>query len=97
MRYISKQLKITTKLNILIIISLILLIFWTLNAVVEKYHLQQNAQTSLEYAQFSLQLTNLVRQLQKERGLTAGVIGSQGRKYLDELSEQQKNTDKATK
>jgi diguanylate cyclase (GGDEF)-like protein/PAS domain S-box-containing protein len=97
MRYISKQLKITTKLNILIIISLILLIFWTLNAVVEKYHLQQNAQTSLEYAQFSLQLANLVRQLQKERGLTAGVIGSQGRKYLDELSEQQKNTDKATK
>lgn len=53
----------------------------------------QTAQKNTLTIEVTLEIENLLFELQKERGLTAGFIGSQGEKYQRRLLEQQQQTD----
>jgi methyl-accepting chemotaxis protein len=57
-----------------------------------------NAAKSLNrHASFALVTNQLVHELQKERGMSAGFVGSKGAKFADKLVDQRKLTDKALK
>ncbi|MBW8185076.1 EAL domain-containing protein [Shewanella nanhaiensis] len=53
----------------------------------------QAAQRNTLTIEITLEIENLLFELQKERGLTAGFIGSKGEKYQRRLLEQQQQTD----
>ncbi|MCP4500490.1 MAG: HAMP domain-containing protein [Deltaproteobacteria bacterium] len=59
---------------------------WTISAEMEQLKESMNLATAA---------SNLVHEMQKERGLTAGYLGSKGTKFKAELSRQRRHTDAA--
>lgn len=55
-----------------------------------------DAGSALEIADLSVSISALVHELQKERGTSAGYLGSKGAKYNDAMSTQRKDTDAKT-
>ncbi len=88
-----KNSKIKTILLALVGVALItIFIFGTLIA---KYQ-YENYKTSInrvESLNFSIKLGKLIHELQKERGASAGYLGSEGTRFVDTLSKQRKLTD----
>ena len=60
---------------------------------------QRNSRNAMErgaqYGALSVQINGVVHELQKERGLSAGFIGSRGERFKTELGIQHQDTDKA--
>lgn len=71
-------------------ILLAILAMWML---VSKY-LTYEDMSKLEYdMQLATTISKLVHETQKERGMTAGFLGSQGKKFSDKIKKQRQNTD----
>ena len=83
-----KNIKIGPKLLLLIFVPIIgLLIFGAMN-VTDRYTNLRNIRETQTLVAFSVKAGALVHELQKERGLTAGHLKSQGAKFKDELAAQ---------
>jgi len=82
------------KLIILISLPMILLSYFVSVNILE--NIDNYNQVKKEYTRFSIQigLNNLMHNLQKERGATAGYIGSSGKNFKEKLKELRRNTDK---
>ena len=61
--------------------------------MIDLWHTYQAAQNNTLIIEFTQDIENLVDELQKERGLTAGFISSKGEQYRQQLSEQEQHTD----
>ncbi|BAF69899.1 methyl-accepting chemotaxis protein [Nitratiruptor sp. SB155-2] len=84
---------IKTKIIILIITSIIAVVLFASNLIVKDYEkLTQNRLLSRDVV-LAINISNLVHELQKERGMTAGYIGSNGTKFMKMLPKQRKLTD----
>jgi len=89
------QSNISAKLNAFLVLPVVTLLFFSGSAVYSKY--QQLAQTQ-EVLQFSLivqNLSGLVYNLQKERGLSAGALSAKNGSYQLQLTKQRKATNSA--
>lgn len=85
--------KIRTKLLLLVVIPLCAL---TIQGALEfRLSYQQMQQTSMLQQTSSLasQISNLVHEIQKERGRTAGFLGSKGTQFASELAQQRSASD----
>ena len=92
-----KNMKIKTKFTILIGIPLILLFIASSEAFLSNYKNSQTLQQLNIGVKLSIKLSTLVHETQKERGMTAGFIGSKGKNFHDKLLEQRKLTNLRTK
>ncbi len=84
------------RLRILILISLTFMLFLLTSAymMVGLYHQAQNLKTLQTLADFTPKIGNLIHELQKERGVSAGYIGSKGSEvFTTRVKSQQKFTD----
>jgi len=92
--YFFSNLSIKTKLLILSLVPVLVILFYSgliFNGNYNKYRETQ----SLEHAvNLSVKLSAVVHEVQKERGRTAGFLGSEGKEFRSELSAQRKLTDK---
>ena len=88
------NLKIKTKLIILIVIPFLSAIVFSLIFISNSYTKKFEYQKLNEIMKVSTSISLLVHETQKERGMTAGYIGSKGAKFKDKLPEQRKLTDK---
>ena len=87
------HISISKKLGIFLLIPLVTLSFFASNSILDKQQQLRGTQNTLHFAHLVNQFSELAYSLQKERGLSAGVFGSKGKMYLDELSAQQQITD----
>jgi len=62
-------------------------------AIVKSYATYQSMVEVEESVLVATNFANLVHELQKERGMTAGFIGSKGQKFADDIIEQRRQTD----
>ncbi|MDM8557861.1 bacteriohemerythrin [Candidatus Parabeggiatoa sp. HSG14] len=92
-----KNIKISTKLGLMLAIPIIGLIFFTVNITLEKLNIVNNLSVLHELSNFAVKSSSLVHELQKERGLSAGFLGSKGKQFSTELQTQQTKTDNAVK
>jgi methyl-accepting chemotaxis protein len=93
----KKSISIKQKLFILTLIPVFVLFYYAINSAILEYNNYNDAiklQSSIELGVAS---ANLVHELQKERGFSAGYLGSDGKKFSNELSTQKTNTDKHIK
>jgi len=90
---INRHISIRSKLSILLILPLLTLLFFAYNTVAEKYQQLLNTQNALQYTQVASQLADIVYQLQAERGMSAGLVGSKGKIYQGALAKQRQQTD----
>ncbi|MDO9084148.1 MAG: methyl-accepting chemotaxis protein, partial [Humidesulfovibrio sp.] len=95
MAFSFSSLRIRVKLQMLIFVPLSALIFFSALAVLDKYTVSSQMQGTSRMASLSVQVGGVVHEIQKERGLSAGFLGSKGAKFGPELSAQRQQADKA--
>ena len=87
------HLKLTQKLVLLALVPTLIMLsfgsYQSFNAV----NLRSSSVHLDQMVKFSVYASDLVHQLQKERGMTAGFIGSKGAKFRDSIIKQRKSTD----
>ena len=88
-----QKISFKTKIFILILIPLIGLIYFASVQLNTSYQTILNMNKLQEFLRYSVYAGNFIHETQKERGLTAGFIGSQGINFKKELKEQRKTTD----
>lgn len=86
------NLKISTKLQLLLLLPILGLIFLSSIISLERYTNYTKFQKLDELVNLSIKITSLVHELQKERGMTAGFLGSKGIKFKDKLPLQKELT-----
>ncbi len=88
------NLKIATKLKMLLLLPILGLIFLSIIVSYERYTSYEKFNKLNQIVFLSTKITSLVHELQKERGMTAGFLGSKGVKFKDKLPSQRELTNK---
>ncbi len=92
-----KDIKISHKLIIIVMIPIIGLVYFTIASTLEKQNIVDNMNLLQALSELAVKSSSLVHELQKERGISAGFIGSQGTKFSHRLRMQRPKTDYAIK
>ncbi len=87
------NLSINQKLILMILLPVIGLIYFTTTITLAKLATVEQMDLLQELSALAVKSNSLVHELQKERGITAGFIGSKGHKFSQELKEQRLLTD----
>ncbi|MBF0281719.1 MAG: nitrate- and nitrite sensing domain-containing protein [Zetaproteobacteria bacterium] len=89
------NISLSKRLLLLIILPAIGLLFYAGIYIKEKHDAATSVETiATKYTHFNQYAADLVHELQKERGMSAGYIGSTGQKFADTLPKQQQLVDK---
>lgn len=88
-----KNIKTSHKLALIIAIPMIGLIFFTINLTLEKLSLVNQMTSLSQLSDVGVKSSSLVHELQKERGLYAGFLGSKGGRFSAEIKMQRAKTD----
>jgi len=86
--------KMRYKLLLLLVVPLGGLLFFSISGVLEKYNLSNDIDDLLSLSVLSVRASDLVDELQKERGASALYLGSEGARFGPELAAQWDDTDK---
>jgi methyl-accepting chemotaxis protein len=87
-------LKMRTKLILIAAIPLLGLLYFSISSIIEKASVSREMGKLESLVGLSVKIGDLAHELQKERGMTAGFLGSQGVKFSSELPTQRAVTDK---
>ena len=91
------ELKIKNKLLLLVSFPLVALLYFSIHIAYNSYTVGQNVEHASELTKMATTISKLVHETQKERGMTAGFLGSHGIKFKDKLPSQRELTNKALK
>ncbi len=85
----------TVKKKLLIILApvLVALLYMSSNQIFQSYHAKNSAQNIANFVKLAALNSRLVHEIQKERGLSAGYLGSKGSNFAEQLVEQHRLTD----
>ncbi|KAI5912787.1 nitrate- and nitrite sensing domain-containing protein [Thauera sp. 2A1] len=85
------------RLRLFLLFALVIaaVLLYAVRDVMTQWHASEAMARGTQYAALSVRINGVVHELQKERGLSAGYIGSRGARFTPELAQQQASTDKA--
>jgi len=89
----KRVITIKQKLFFMTLIPVFVLVYYAINHAYMEYQNHHNATVLQESIETGILCSNLVHELQKERGYTAGYLGSKGVKFANELPSQHQATD----
>ncbi len=89
-----KGLTLKKKLSVVIAIISIVILFFAVTSAFYQYESYKSISGSKEAVVLAIKIGSLVHELQKERGASAGFLGSKGKKFVDILSSQRIDTNK---
>jgi len=92
-----KNLKINTKLILILLFPVIGLLYFSLSGISEKAKLSGEMSSLQKLSALAVKISALVHETQKERGMTAGFLGSKGKQFATDLTAQRKETDNKIK
>jgi methyl-accepting chemotaxis protein len=88
------SLSMRTKLVLIVLIPLLGLLYFSISSTLEKAAISREMGKLESLVGLSVKIGGLAHELQKERGMTAGFLGSNGVKFASELPVQRTETDK---
>lgn len=88
-----KDLRIRSKLMAMIMLPVAGIIYFFGTGLLEKSATASEMEKLQEMVELGVKASSMVHELQKERGMTAGYLGSKGVKFANELPSQRKATD----
>src|SRR3989338_5767219 len=88
------HLKVRTKLVLIVIVPLLGLLYFSISNIIERAAVSREMDKLESLVGLSVKIGGLAHELQKERGMTAGFLGSNGVKFANELPAQRGETDK---
>ena len=89
-----KNLSIKFQLFGSLIFPVIALLVFSANLLVEKIHISNEMGKYSKATELAVKISNLVHETQKERGASAGFLGSKGAKFGDTMSKQRQLTNR---
>ncbi len=87
------HLSLKAKLALLVLPPFLVAIFLSIEKIYEKVEVVEQMSTLSSLLELSVVNSQLVHEVQKERGNTAGYLGSRGQRFADELARQRTLTD----
>ncbi|NOQ78060.1 MAG: chemotaxis protein [Gammaproteobacteria bacterium] len=81
------------KLIILSLFSISIIIAYALKLSLNDYDNYTNSQETIKVVELSVYISDVLHEMQKERGASAGFLSSKGKKFSDTLPRQRKMTD----
>ena len=87
------HLKLKIKLIVLLIPLLLGLLIYSMVLLNDRWHQQHDAALVVERMHLLKEASNLVHELQKERGMTSGFLASKGLKFSDALKVQREKSE----
>jgi methyl-accepting chemotaxis protein len=81
------------KIFILLVLPILGFLWLSLSVIIENVAIKKEMTSIASLTELSVVYSELVHELQKERGMTAGYLGSKGNKFGDKLKSQRQNTD----
>ena len=91
--FLLNHMSIKVKLFLIFIIPSLALLFFIVSSAIDKMSIANEAKVLQSGLTLSVNISSLVHEIQKERGATAGFLGSKGTKFNDILSKQKQSTD----
>ena len=88
------NLSIKMKLVLMLVFPVAGLVFFSTQGIWAKYTVSREMGDIQQVSRLAVRISALVHEMQKERGMTAGYLGSQGAKFASELPAQRSQTDK---
>ncbi len=88
------NLTIRAKLILLSLIPLFALIYFSSTQAISGYKFKQDLKYTQNLVEYTKKISLLIHETQKERGASAGFVGSKGAKFVNILPNQRKLTDK---
>ena len=88
-----KDITINKKLFFMTIVSVLVLLYYAIIAGISSYKEYNNFNKLHKMIELATTSATLVHETQKERGYTAGFLGSKGNKFSSELNQQRASTD----
>ncbi len=85
---------IKNRLILLSAVSMLIILAYALYIVGENYSKYNDAKATLKIVELSVRLGDVLHELQKERGASAGYLNSKGEKFADIMNAQRNATDK---
>ncbi len=85
---IIDNLKMRNKFILMLSFPIVGLLYFAITEIVMEYRVSNNMKQILTLSDYGVKASNLVHELQKERGMTAGFLGSKGVNFATELPEQ---------
>ncbi len=92
MKFIANM-KLAQKLGLMVLLPVIVMMGFATALSVSAYSLRSTMVKLDSMAELSVHASNLVHEIQKERGMTAGFIGSSGAKFAKEIKGQRQAVD----
>jgi len=89
-----KNLKIGTRISLSLLLPILGLLFFAGTTLVEKQQVASNMESLKELAILGPVISDLVHELQKERGISAVYLSSKGRKFAAKLPSEKETTNK---
>ncbi len=89
-----EKLRFRNKLALMLIFPIAGLLYFSIGGILDKNRLSDEMSTLQSLSTLAVKISALVHETQKERGATAGFLGSKGAKFSSELKAQRKETDK---
>lgn len=86
------NMKVKYKLALMVILPLMGLLYFSGMQLLEKYRQMDEMERIQQLSRLAVKSSALVHELQKERGATAGFLGSRGSKFGQELKVQRENS-----
>ncbi len=91
------QIKLRTQILIMLFLPMAVMIGFGGAGIYEKHILMNRMEAMNGLSSLGVRISALVHELQKERGMSAGFLGSQGKKFADQLPKQQQDSDEKAK
>jgi methyl-accepting chemotaxis protein len=96
MNFIHK-LSLRTKVITVVLLSIIMIVYFTGKELVRHFDFEKKKAQLTELIVLSESLSKLIHETQKERGVSAGYLGSHGKKFAEMLPKQRALTDERIK
>jgi len=88
------NMKLKTRLILIVLLPLAGFMYFSIESIFEKYTTTKEMEKIESLAELSVKLGSLAHELQKERGMSAGFLGSKGIKFAGEILPQRGESDK---
>ena len=92
-----KKMSLKTKVLIIVLMSILMVTYFTSKELIKHFEFESKKEQLKELIMLSQSLSRLIHETQKERGASAGYLGSHGEKFKEILPKQRKITDKRIK
>ncbi|MCP4151321.1 MAG: hypothetical protein GY757_26490, partial [bacterium] len=91
---ILKNTKFRNKLILVLLLPMAGMLYFSISGIFDKFRISREMTKLQDIATLAVDISKLVHEIQKERGATAGFMGSKGNKFQKELAAQRLESDK---